>query len=395
MSRRFQKLTRQRMRALEAGKSLSEHGITFRRLPDGDGVYSVNIMVDRKRIHRSLGRESDGVTRSTAETFISNLRADARAGRLNLPKGRKISLTMRDAAPRYIDRLTEEGGKEIARKARRLDMALVPFLGDKPLEQISTFDVERYKKQRLSTPIVSRKKLKGGETLPNNTPATVNRELATLSHLIHKAEEWGWISKRQAKINRLPEDNGRITYLTAEQADALLEASKADQNIQIYPFILIGLRTSMRKSEILSIRRDNVDLTKNSIYLPNAKAGARTQPMPTSLAAYLARHIGTLPPGTPWLFPSPGAAGGHTTDVRKAFRRCVERAGLDPEQVVIHTLRHTAITHLVQAGVDLPTVKRISGHKTMIMVERYAHQSGAHIAAAMDKLDERFKKNSA
>ncbi|WP_202944828.1 tyrosine-type recombinase/integrase [Nitrosospira multiformis] len=29
-----------------------------------------------------------------------------------------------------------------------------------------------------------------------------------------------------------------------------------------------------------------------------------------------------------------------------------------------HTLRHTAITHLVQAGVDLPTVKRISGHKT-------------------------------
>jgi hypothetical protein len=36
------------------------------------------------------------------------------------------------------------------------------------------------------------------------------------------------------------------------------------------------------------------------------------------------------------------------------------------------------ITHLVQqAGVDLPTVKRISDHKTMSMVERYAHQSGA------------------
>jgi site-specific recombinase XerD len=42
-------------------------------------------------------------------------------------------------------------------------------------------------------------------------------------------------------------------------------------------------------------------------------------------------------------------------DVRKAFVRCVKRAGLDPAQVV----RHTAITHLVQAGVDLPTVKSI------------------------------------
>ncbi|MBM3347662.1 MAG: site-specific integrase, partial [Betaproteobacteria bacterium] len=77
--------------------------------------------------------------------------------------------------------------------------------------------------------------------------------------------------------------------------------------------------------------------------------------------------------------------------VRKAFVRCVVAAGLDPKQVVRHTLRHTAITHLVQAGVDLPTVRRISGHKTLAMVERYAHQSGAHIQTAMDKLDARYR----
>jgi hypothetical protein len=51
----------------------------------------------------------------------------------------------------------------------------------------------------------------------------------------------------------------------------------------------------------------------------------------------------------------------------------------------------SAITHLVQAGVDLPTVKRISGHKTLAMVERHSHQSGTHIQAAMDKLQARFK----
>ncbi len=38
-----------------------------------------------------------------------------------------------------------------------------------------------------------------------------------------------------------------------------------------------------------------------------------------------------------------------------------------PKQIVPHTLRHTGITHSVQAGVDLPRVKRISGHKTLIM----------------------------
>ena len=79
-------------------------------------------------------------------------------------------------------------------------------------------------------------------------------------------------------------------------------------------------------------------------------------------------------------------------DIRKPFRRVVEAAGLDPNQVVRHTLRHTAITHLVQAGVDLPTVKRISGHKTLAMVERYAHANDEHIQAAMDRLQSRYQK---
>jgi site-specific recombinase XerD len=44
----------------------------------------------------------------------------------------------------------------------------------------------------------------------------------------------------------------------------------------------------------------------------------------------------------------------------------------------------------VQAGVDLPTVQKISGHKTLAMVARYAHANGAHIDAAMDKLETRL-----
>jgi len=57
-------------------------------------------------------------------------------------------------------------------------------------------------------------------------------------------------------------------------------------------------------------------------------------------------------------------------------------------------LRHTAITLLVQAGADLPTRKRISGHKTLAMVERYADANGEHISAAMDKLEGRLKLTS-
>jgi site-specific recombinase XerD len=77
-------------------------------------------------------------------------------------------------------------------------------------------------------------------------------------------------------------------------------------------------------------------------------------------------------------------------DIRKPYRRVVAAAGMNPEEV----LRHTAITHLVQAGVDLPTIKRISGQKTSSMVERYAHQNGAHIQTAMDQLEKRYRNVS-
>jgi integrase len=121
------------------------------------------------------------------------------------------------------------------------------------------------------------------------------------------------------------------------------------------------------------------NLDHRTIYIPDAKGGPRRQPITGQLVAFLEGHMAGLQRGTPWLFPSLTAKNGHTADIRKPFRRVVSAAGLNPEEVVRYTLRHTAITHFVQAGVDLPTVKRISGHKTLTMVERYAHQNGEHI----------------
>jgi integrase len=203
----------------------------------------------------------------------------------------------------------------------------------------------------------------------------VNRELAALSHLFNKAVEWGWLDHRPANIRRHKEGAGRITYLTVEQIARLVEAAKHDPSPHIYPFIVIGLETGMRRMEILSIRLADIDLNRRLILIPRAKAGTREQPITASLAEVLRGYVDAAP-GEGWLFPSPQSATTHVMNIEKPFRRVVAEAGLDPRQVVRHTLRHTAITHLVQAGVDLPTVKRISGHKTLAMVERYSHQNG-------------------
>ena len=58
-------------------------------------------------------------------------------------------------------------------------------------------------------------------------------------------------------------------------------------------------------------------------------------------------------------------------------------------------MRHTAITRLVEAGVDLPTIQRISGHKTLTMVLRYTHVHGTHIDLAIKALGRTLPKRAA
>ncbi len=378
MTKRFNRLTRSAIRSLKPGSLIAEHGICFRRDMNGDGVYSVNIMVDRRRIHRVIGRESDGVTRQQAEDFISQVRTDARHDRLALPAGRKTPLGFHEAALRYITRLQEEDGNNIKAKDRQLHQHLIPFFRDRPLAKIESFDVERYKKSRRSR---------------GAAKATINRELAVLSHLLNKSIEWKWLNAKTLKISRFKEENARIVYLTDDQCTALLGAAANDHNENVHAFVMVGLHTSMRHSENLAIQCDDIDSAKRVIWVPKAKAGAREQPLTLELCRYLENRLKMLPPGCKWLFPSVASATGHAHTIRKAFRRSVAAAGLNPDEITPHTLRHTAVTHLVQAGVDLPTVQRISGHKTLAMVARYAHQNGAHIQSAMNRLEARVTSN--
>ncbi|WP_136798038.1 tyrosine-type recombinase/integrase [Desulfosediminicola ganghwensis] len=380
MALKFEKLTRACIRKTQPGNKLYEHGITFERLSNGDGRYTVNIMVDGVRIHRVIGKESEGVTRKQAEDFIEQARTEARKGRLKLPKGRKVVLGLREAAKKYLTKLASEGGKDLYMKKFRFEGHLQPFFKDKPIAKITAYDIERYKKYRQD---------EGAK------PGTINRELSALSHLYTMAIEWNWIAHKPFAIKKFKEDRGRIVYLTLEQIERLLEAAKQDQNEHIHPFIVIGLATSMRKMEILSIRLEHIDVSRRVIYIPQAKTGAREQPMTKRLANLLKGLIKAAATDQEWLFPSLASRTGHTVSIEKPFRRVVKKAGLNEREVVRHTLRHTAITHLVQAGVDLPTVQRISGHKSFDMVVKYSHQNGKHIDSAMDKLEKRYEISNA
>jgi len=372
MAGRFARITREALKALPIGGKVAEHGIVAERLRDGDVRYSINVMVDRQRIHRVIGTERAGVNRGAAERAIEQLRAEAREGRLRLPKGRKVAFLLSDAAERYLTRLEETDGKDLINKRRHLRHHLIPAFGTVPLDKLSELSLKQYRRSRTD----------GGAT-----DATVNREMSTLLHLLNRSIEWGWLPlDRKPKLTKPREGRKKIRVLDEGQCDRLREAARSDCNDRTALFVAFGLGAAMRHGEIVRVRYADVDFATRRIWINRAKAGEREQPITTDLADAIAAQLAIDGDGAEWVFPGRKGWEGHCGDMRLPFQRAVIAAGFDPRQVTPHVMRHTAITRLVQAGVDIPTIQRISGHKTVGMVLHYTHVHGTHIDKAMDAL---------
>lgn len=378
MALRFNRLTRPAIRALSPGEKLIEHGVTAERLQNGDIRYSVNIMVDGQRIHRVVGRESEGTTREQAERTIENFRTKAREGRLDLPSRRKVHRGFMQAAEDYLTRIEHhpKHGRNYTRKCQHVRQRLAPYFKSQRPDKLTDFSVSHYIRHRQTE---------------GAAQATINRELSTLSHFLNRGVEWGWIKERP-KIAKGEETRKKIVVLTDANKKALMAAAIADQDAYTWLFAAVAMGTGMRHSEILRIRWEEIDFEQRRIFIGKAKAGQREQPMPPSLCKRLKKEWEQLGSPDGWMFSASRseAKKPHRQTMAQQFRRAVKRAKLDPSKVTPHVLRHTAITELVMAGVDLPTIQKISGHKTLEMVLRYTQLSDAHIDASVSVLDSAF-----
>jgi len=204
----------------------------------------------------------------------------------------------------------------------------------------------------------------------------------------NRAVEWKWIDRLPVRPKKFNEDRRRVIALDDAQCARLTAAARASADPDLWLFMEIGLNTAMRHREILGARWDRVDFARRRLYIPEAKAGQREQPITKALTETLAREREMRQDRDGWIFPAPRTGNSATLDrMTKPFKAAVIAAGLDPAQVTPHTLRHTAITRAVEAGVDLATVQQISGHRTLSMVLRYAHIHGQHIDKAIAALE--------
>ncbi len=372
MSLRFSRLDRPAIRKLQLGEKITEHGITAERLADGDLRYSVNVMVDGLRIHRVIGKEKEGVTRTQAEEFIEKVRTDARSDRLSLPKRRKLQLTFTAAADHYLKKLKEIDGRDYINNEQHLRIHLKPYLGTIRIDQISAFTLQKFQAHCMKKGVAE---------------STVNRILATYRRMGRKLVKWKVISSPFPTLELRKEHNARDYVISEDEEQLLLEAALRDSSPYIWLFIKLGLATSLRHSEILRARFDNFDPERRRLRVQVKGGRWRRQPLTRSITEILVkeREMAKDPKG--WIFPSLRADSGHIESMDEAFGRCVKAAGMNPAMVVPHIMRHTAITRLAATGADIKTIQEFSGHESLTMVLRYAHAQDRAIDSALERLE--------
>jgi len=219
-------------------------------------------------------------------------------------------------------------------------------------------------------------------------PATVNKYLVILKHMLRKAVEWNmvedFILKRLSSIKQLRLNNRRLRYLTKEEIERFL--SCCDE--KLYPIVFTALNTGMRKSEILGLKWSNVDLKNGYIYIERSKnEESRVIPMNKRLLELFKRMYEKRQGDYVFINPK---TGDRYKDIKSAFKTALKKAGI--KNFHFHDLRHTFASHLVMAGVDLTTVKELLGHKDIKMTLRYSHLAPEHKQKAVNVLNNLFSK---
>ncbi|MCY1004032.1 site-specific integrase [Nannocystis pusilla] len=154
--------------------------------------------------------------------------------------------------------------------------------------------------------------------------------------------------------------------------------------------ILVMRGTFARKSEILALRREQVDIEAKIALLDIHKTddldGARTIQLALVMPVIRRRLAVCEAQGTPYLFPSDRSHSGHLTCVLRAFHLICEHAGIvRTRDLVAHTLRGDGATVLLEEGTDLRVIQKILGHRDIKTTAKYAQATQKSAQAAMQR----------
>jgi integrase/recombinase XerD len=188
-------------------------------------------------------------------------------------------------------------------------------------------------------------------------------------------------------------------YLSEEEVDRLLAAAAArpgHDGKRMTALLEILYATGLRVSELVGLPLSALGRDGRTLIVRGKGGKERmvplTEPATDAIAAYLPVR-GNLGPAAArgsrqsrWLFPSRSRAG-HLTRVRfgQLLKEVAVAAGIEPERVSPHVLRHSFASHMLAHGADLRSVQELLGHADIGTTQVYTHVLDARLKALVQE----------
>jgi integrase len=218
-------------------------------------------------------------------------------------------------------------------------------------------------------------------------PATAKRELQTLGAAVRYCEREGYLT-HAPRVTLPRTGKGRTRWLTRQEAAALLRHARHAPHLRT--FILIGLYTGTRSAAILalqwlpSVTGGWIDLERGLLYRgAEGRLESNKRQPPCPLPAKLIAHLRRARARTRQFAVEYDAR--QIASIKTAWRETRTRAGLSLD-VTPHTLRHTAVTWRLQAGVSMWEVAGYVGMSEKMVRDRYGHHHPEFLKKARDAL---------
>lgn len=282
-------------------------------------------------------------------------------------------------APEWLRMYAATNNKpsEVVGKESVLRVHLIPFFGNRRLDEVTAKDVEAFKGEKRASGL---------------GPKTVNNMLTVLRKLLATAIDWEVIEKIP-RIRRLNVAPAKFDWLTREEANRFLRAIDAHYPAW-RPLFWLALRTGLRRGELFALKWEDIDLTARTVTVRHSvfrgrlyapKGGkARTVPLTRDVTEVLRQAQGSERDA--FLFPAKdGKLSRHQGHADRPLKGALKRAGLRP--IRFHDLRHSFASQLASAGRSLKEVQELLGHESIAVTMRYAHLAPGRMREAVAVLD--------
>jgi integrase len=356
-----------------------QHGLCIRVTPAGTKTFRVDFWdsIRKKPLRETIGKYP-GIDIATAREFAASRLADISKGIDINERNRQAreEQTLDEVYNDWLEDYAKENNKRWKQDKSRYELYIQPHFGNKKISAITSDSIVVWRRKLLK-----QKKQRGDGLL---TKSTVQRAVVVLSSIYSNSAKQ--VPNPCSDISHY-KPKCRNVFLKTDDLSRFFKALESEETPEyLRDYLLLSLYTGARKSNVLSMKWNHVDLNLKLWIIPGDET-KNEEPMVVPLLDQAVEVLSRRKKGriSIFVFPSPRKSKtGHYTEPKKGWKNLLERASLSSDYR-LHDIRRTMGSWQAITGSSTKIIGASLGHKSEQATAHYAHLTIDPVRKSMER----------